>query len=444
VNGNNFETGWIAADRPQLVAFDADGRIAVADVPVPARIAPGASIDAGSLTLTGPSALNIQLDVPATDLPLGFLLTIQSATLDPAKREETALAISVLDQVDPRLFDLLTLRTFYPLRPGANRLAPFPLFRDAKVVVLDSAAGVRAERTVAFTPSGQAGMQLSIADLSPRYTKAPTTVSGQLVLAGTNRPVGRAKVVYSDFPERRETITNDDGAFVFHDVHSDRPVTVFVDSRASAIPAGYSTTQIFRGVDAQAPLRLELAQPLPQPPAQVGNGTNCTSDDQYPSFAGYLLNNGNEKFVPINSVNINYQTLQATDSVPVAGAWHFRLAKNPFELALGGGQFNVPNQNYVVQLAVPQQSINVRLQFVTPNGFFSSGTAVYFPSFTEDPDPLELDTDQNGFIDLRCVNTSPIYVFVKIAGGFYDGNVNITGIFKQVRLCPNSQGTCTE
>ena len=176
----------------------------------------------------------------------------------------------------------------------------------------------------------------------------------------------------------------------------------------------------------------------------MGNQNGCTTDDQYPSFAGYLSNQNGEKWLPINLANIDYNTLQATVSVPVAGAWNFRLAQYPFEIAVGAKQFDVPNQFQVVQMEILQQSINVRLQFVNPQGFAVPGMAVYFPSFTEDPDPLELDTDNQGFIDLRCVNTSPIYVFVNIPQGFFDGNVILDRIFKQVRLCTHDKNRCTE
>jgi hypothetical protein len=445
-SGASFESGWIAARAPQVVAFDPEGRIAVADVVVPAHVTPGTTVEAGALSLSGPAALNIRMEIPASDLPLGFMLDIATAAADPATAAGTARVISVLDQVNPPLFDLLTRRARYPLSSGLNSLAPFPALRGLKIAVLDSSAGVRMERSAAMPAAGVATLDFDSAELSPHYRQAATKVVGRVVLAGSSKPVGRAKVVFSDFPERRETVTNDDGAFEFTDVHNDRPVTIFVDSRASAIPAGYDATHVFRGVDARGPLNLEI----PQPPYLAGlnptvqDDDNCTADDQYPSLAGYITDQGVEHWAPIGIYNVNPQTLQATVSVPVTGYWNFRLALYPFWVALGGAQFNQANQQQTVQLGRPQGLQTVTLQFFNPNNSLSIGTAVYFASFTEDPDPVEFDTDNNGVIRLHCVNMSPIYVYVDIGPGYYDGNVNLTGAYKAVTLCTHQAQNCTE
>jgi hypothetical protein len=231
----------------------------------------------------------------------------------------------------------------------------------------------------------------------------------------------------------------------------DRRVTLFVEPPAAA--AATSTAQIFRAIDPAQPITLALphlasslaVSPVPFTAPRAGApqlNLQCdrapTSNDQYPSVAGQLNSQWTvARILAEDWANGRFQVMPSA-----TGAWVFYAFVTPFvgfrsqQVQLQQGH----DATVTVNIPLDPTTLNqVRLQFITQNGFFVTNQTVSFPSLLPDPDPLEIDTDANGDIYLNCVNASPIAVYVRTNGNWcYDGDVNLTSMFMQVVLqqCP--------
>ncbi len=70
----------------------------------------------------------------------------------------------------------------------------------------------------------------------------------------------------------------------------------------------------------------------------------------------------------------------------------------------------------------------VRLTVFWPNSSapVPQGTAIYFPSQADEPDPIEIDADAQGVVTLTGCWSNSIDVFVAAEGiGYFNGSVSI-------------------
>ena len=246
-NGH-FTSGWIDPHAPMVVAFDDAGGMAVVDLP-------DGETGAGTICVGAPRVLGIEVPLPLTDLPLQLAAGISGGTIAPEWREEAGREIGVLDQVDPRLFELVMRRVTIPLAAGNARFAHLPPFASLDLYVAGPTPAVGATRI-------RSDAKTTI-HLSARTFLDPDAVlvdvRGIVVSEGAGAPVNGATVVYGDYPLRRETTTDAEGRFVIPRVTARMPA-LFVDARRCNLGAAWRTTFVFRfGTDdVAAPLRLAL------------------------------------------------------------------------------------------------------------------------------------------------------------------------------------------
>lgn len=436
-----FNSGWIAAAAaPQIVAVDAAASLtAVTEVPLPAAIAHGATVDGGTIRLQPSRTIDLEVAIPNGELPPAVMITLSDPSIDAARRDEAGRAISVLDQIDRRVFEHLILRApiFLP-HSGRLHLAGLP-FDAVTIGVLDTDRGGRASRTVRLDGGAPATVSVAATDLVG--LRGPRRALGGQVVTADRQPLASARVVLSDVPERFETTTDAQGHFAFPSVLADRPVTLFVEPPALAAAA--SPPRIFRGVDPSEPITLALprsAGPLPRP-AAVGlacGRNDPTSNDQYPSIAGQL----NGQWTEATILAANWDTKEFLIRTDAEGPWTFFEYDTPFV-----GYFSQPTllrAHTQTWIRVDQPFDNTRDQivflFFRPNHAPAGDTTITFPSLLPDPDPIELTTNTQGLLTLNCVNASPLAVFVRTPAGnlCFDGDVNLTVPVTNVTLqqCP--------
>jgi hypothetical protein len=278
-SGERFE-GWIRADADaQIVAFDGDGRVLVHDLPMPRELAPRETIDAGPLELEPTAGVDIDVALPPSDVPIAMLVGVRDAVIEPGLREAAARILSVLDQIDERLFGLLVVGRGLTLSyAGSARLRAMPPFASIDFLVHEPDGPGVAVRRAVLQPGSVTPLRLALGDVAsdpPRRTQA---FHGRVVRGARKTPVVGATVVVSDHAARREATTDIGGRFTVDGIRTDRRLTVFVDHAMLGSHA-------FRGVDA-AQGEAELEMPVtprilddlvPRPQISQSTPEPCTS-----------------------------------------------------------------------------------------------------------------------------------------------------------------------
>jgi hypothetical protein len=202
--GGAFTTTVMTSESdPQLVALDDAGGMTVLEVPVPAKVANGATLDAGTIRIASPIALDLGLDLPETDMPVTLIAAITNATFDPAQRDAIARHLSVLDQFDDSIFEFASGRMPYALElEGTTLIAGLPPFATVDLDVAGPKPGLGMHRTVTLSHDGPTAVRITAADLNVSRLSDLPPVKGRIVLAGTETPVANATVVFSDYPAR--------------------------------------------------------------------------------------------------------------------------------------------------------------------------------------------------------------------------------------------------
>jgi formylglycine-generating enzyme required for sulfatase activity len=464
VDGASVDGGWfLATDAPQLVAFDSAGGVLVADVAVPAAIDAHAVLDAGTLTLRPSNAIDVDVPLPSSDLPVPILLGVTGVTIDAAAKADAGRLLSALDQIEPRLFALLVLDHGITLSfDGKARLRPLPRFNSVTLLMHEPFSAAAIPRDVPLTAGVPAVVHLERGSGGVFRATAPGKFSGRLTARGAG--VANATVVVSDYPARRETVTAADGSFSVDGIRNDGAVTVFADASRGGVPAGIAAVHIFRDVAASSSpeLALPLLPAIPQADVprnedvqtpktgkcQVGN------DAQYggQNWLGFRDTNSDDDFYVFN-VHLRGQTAQAT--VCGSGTWAFWFAPTPFEIYNGAPSdfgtltnVNCPRNcadnctGYNVALVDIPFAFNQVIQLVDSRGnAVADDVEVLFSPpgpFQHDWDPTPLSTDANGQVILCKVNVNPVHIFYEGAFGHTDCDVKLTSPTVTVRL----DGTC--
>lgn len=439
-HGDRFESGWIAAATPpQLVVFDGDVHGAAVDVPLPDDLSHGATVDAGAVPLTLLHAIDLNVSVPDGRLPAALMINLVKPVVEPARSDDVARWLSVLDQFNPALFEHFVLRAplFVP-SSGRLHLVGLPPLQTLDVLVLDVDSRKSLNRTVRFDGPGSSAVHVDAANFALARTGPRVTARGHVVSPIDRRPVAGARVVLADIRERYETTTGPDGQFAFDHVFADRPATIFVE-----LPAGGGNTRvrshIFRTVDLSRPMQLEMPwRPVltrhsrPQLP-QIGCETP-TNDGQYPQLAGFVNTIGAWRSVRIVA---EYQD-RVFDLVPsVDGTWTFYYFVTNFFGYRGGAENVQANQPIRVQVNTPIHDTTLlqsRISFTSEGGGTARNLTVLIPSELPDLSPYEAVTDDDDEIVLNCLNVSPIPMFVQSAHGCFGEDGEEVAVAPQVRV----------
>lgn len=158
---------------PQLVASDDAGGFAALDVTLPAAFEPGATIDAGTIAVGAPTAIEI-----VTDLPRNDLLVLEAALRTPAlgatRRAEVARHLSMLDRVDDLAFEFGSGRgpVYLPLR-GTTRIAGLPPLGSVEVGFFGASPLRSVRRTVDIVAGQTATVRVSAEELGWTESTVP-------------------------------------------------------------------------------------------------------------------------------------------------------------------------------------------------------------------------------------------------------------------------------
>ena len=249
VAGNRFDTRGVGAGGDvQVVAFDDDGRSAVVDVPLPAALATGSTIDAGTIELRPRAALDVAVTLPAADVPIAISVGVAGAE-PAADDDDLGRYLSALDQIDPRLFRLFVLGGGWALGyDGSGRLGALPPISSVELVLQELHGGGGLRRRLSLAPGGTASLLVGFDEIDGSRAPETGTLAGRVVLEVQRQPVAGATVVVSDFPRRLETVTDAEGRFHVDGVRGDRPLVVFVDA-SRARRTGHAASHVFRWVD---------------------------------------------------------------------------------------------------------------------------------------------------------------------------------------------------
>ena len=402
VSGGRFDSGWITAeDEVEVVAFDG-AHVGIAAVPLPRIVKPGQAIDAGTIHLASARSMEVSVDAPATDIPLAFLAGVREASFEDGAGAAAARHLSVLDQIDPRAFDLLMMRVPIALpASGRTRVRGLPPLSRLTLTLDDVAAGVSVTRDLVWSNGPTARLRLTKGELLPPGSNAERRDIGGRVVYGTDdAAVAGATVVYSVYPDRRETRTDEEGRFVIPDVRTDVRAGFFVDARRSAGPADVRRTQLFRGIEpgTAVELRLERNPDLITVPRQargnVGNGGTCsypTTNDEYPSVDACVIGPNGCASVAIGTMFDPVKDLVYA-SIPSPGQWHFTVAKTAFQVYTGAVTAT-SNGFYVIPTNPVGNTVEFRNLHVTRRNFPVANATVFFASFVTAPDPLVLQSE---------------------------------------------------
>jgi|GEM_PF-5250761 len=458
-----FTTNTITSESdPQLVALDDAGGMTTLEVQIPSNAAPGATIDAGTIPIGAPIALDVALDLPQSDLAVTLMASVRSVTFDPADRALIARQLSLLDQFDDAMFEFATARMPYALElKGTTRIAGLPPFSTIELDVFGPKPGLASRRVVQLAHDHPTEVRITAADLDLSHLSGLPPIKGRVVLAGSGTPVANATVVYSDYPVKQETRTDADGNFTMPQAAPPRKALWFIDARASHVPETYRPTAIVPAADPGASGVLTLELPLKrEAPKEVGSNLaaldacktyGITRDDQYPACQG-AMQTAPEQFVQATvDACVSNEALNALQfTVERTGVWALEYSYSPF-LLFGTGQVDVPETTWIADMQPVSNVVDrIILRFCSNDACteFVPFTPFQISSFLTDPDSFEGTSDGFGNYVIFCINTNPLYVYVNFVYPspkirfFYDNSVYIfggTGAVKLGKFTPLAQ-----
>jgi hypothetical protein len=226
-----FVTGWLAAvDAPELLVFNSAGQTAVRTVPLPKGVRARQTILAGLITPAAGATLEVSIEASKTDLPLGLMMGVKSFGVRGATRAQTTQMLSLLNRRDMAVGQFLAKRRQIPLElEGTTKIAGLPPMQSLRLYFVGPHPGITAERTVTIPQRGTVRIRLTEDELlGKREPLVPLT--GVVRVEQGGPPVKGATVVYSSYPYRYETTTDENGRFTIPRVAANRGGTVFIDA----------------------------------------------------------------------------------------------------------------------------------------------------------------------------------------------------------------------
>lgn len=457
VDGTTFTIDAIAPDdQPQVVAFDAAGRVAVRDITIPAQTALGATIDAGAIALQPYASLEVDFPRPAGDVIAPMFFGVSSAQLDPAAIADAGRFLSVADVVDPRLFGLLVAGHGCGVDPGATvHLSPLPPFRSLTLLTHEPIGASSVPVLVSLGAGSTASVHLSVANEISFRSAPAVAFSGRVTMPFSGAPLVNAGIVVNDYPARRETTTDADGRFQVEGIRGDRPIDVLVDASKRSVPSPYAATQIFRAVDPAVEAALVMTPPvsatqggaiplITQPRGAADFKCTPVNDDQYSSFIGEHGSTSD-----LNVVGYAQNGFTVTMAACAADAeWIFWYAQSPFDLYTGTGAIQTQDSKppagkcptacqtcYTGEITfAPVQPPLKKIVMTFNRTVFGrsipagSGTEVLFSApgkFGADLDPTSILTNADSQIVLCNVSVGTVHIVVPGLFADYECDVNL-------------------
>ncbi|HZM85119.1 MAG TPA: hypothetical protein VFF31_01060 [Blastocatellia bacterium] len=226
-----FVTGWFAAvDAPELLVFNNAGQTAVRTVRLPKGTRARQTILAGSITPAAGATLEVSIEASKTDLPLGLMMGVKSLGLRGASGAQTSQMLSLLNRRDMAVGQFLAKRRQIPLElGGTTKIAGLPAMQSLRLYFVGPTPGITAERTVTIPQRGIVRVRLTEDELLGKREPL-VSLTGVVRVEQGGPPVKGATVVYSSYPYRYETITDDSGRFTIPRVAANRGGAVFIDA----------------------------------------------------------------------------------------------------------------------------------------------------------------------------------------------------------------------
>jgi hypothetical protein len=441
-----FMTGWFAAvDAPQLLVFNTEGRTAVRTISLPKGVRARQTILAGLITATAGATLEVSVEASKTGLPLGLMMGVKSLGARAAK----AQMLSHLNRRDMAIGQFLSKRRQIPLElDGTTKIAGLPPMQSLRLYFVGPEPGITAERLVTIPQHGTVRIKLTEDELlGKREPLVPLT--GVVRLEQGGPPVKGATVVYSSYPYRYETTTDENGRFTIPRVAANRGGVVFIDApnpqaappfdritvtrpvaplpRSSA--TGSTGVQVFElprvtsGARTFINLRSSTAATTPQATSiitQLGEfnyvfpvcGANYTQDQlQYvsePVVEAYL--HKQEQFFGPVQVSITAATVDTDGRAvinmvfPAPGEYAVFIQYTPFVFDVAGVLI-LSSPGATVLLSPKRNLTQLTITVVDQNNNLApANVEVDFPGWPYAVDPYETLTNNNGQVTVNCVS----------------------------------------
>lgn len=458
-----FQTAWFAAvDPPALVAVTSDGLAAAEDVAF-TGVQPHATLQAGELHFVRTKTLTVNFPVPRNPaLSTDARVFLRGARWRPEDAAFIARYLSVLDQLDGIAFTFATHKRPFNISAGESTLRLLPPFTEIDLRLMGAVSDHAADITVKL-PDVSTTITADATQVLPRATKT-LPLSGTVVFERTLAAVQNATVVYSCYPTKSETKTDDFGNFVIPDACVGRQLTLFVNAADPASPPRFAPAQRkYTMIHRAGPVKpvvitlpernLPLAanqKPLPLPRRVVGatpaaqlarlrggpfgkGRLQVGGDDDYegpPPLIVYEDSMDGERLIDVeNDSWLDQPKGQVYITVAESGWFKVRGAYSPcLEADNSDTQFTAHQATAVQLQPVGEFKPRVMLTVFYPKSSapVPEGTPIYFPSQADEPDPIEVDTDSNGVVTMDGCYARTINVFVAAENiGYFEGSVII-------------------
>ena len=226
-----FVTGWFAAvDAPELLVFNNAGQTGVRTVPLPKGVRARQTILAGLITPAAGATLEVSIEASKTDLPLGLMVGVKSLSVRGATRAQMTQMLSPLNRRDMAVGQFLSKRRQIPLElEGTTKIAGLPPLQSLRLQFVGPVPGIAAERTVTIPRQGTVRIRLTEDELLGKREPL-VSLTGVVRIEEGGPPVKGATVVFSSYPFRYETTTDENGRFTIPRVAANRGGLVFIDA----------------------------------------------------------------------------------------------------------------------------------------------------------------------------------------------------------------------
>ncbi len=455
-----FSTPWFpVVDAPQLVAVTSDGLAAVEDVAL-AGIQPHATLQAPDLRFVQTKTLTVNFPVPRNRaVATNAQVFMRGARWRPEDAAFIARYLSALEHLEAVAFTFSTSMRPFNIGPGDSTLRLLPPFTSIDLRLMGAVSDRSADITVPL-PEITTSITADATQILPRAAKT-LPLAGTVVFDRTLAAVKDATVVYSCYPAKVETKTDEHGNFVIPEACVGRELTLFVSAADPSTPPRFAPAQrkytmvhsagaVKRVVITLPERNLPLAanQKPPSLPPLVKTPSAATRvartrvpfpknlnqlGDDYegdPPLIVYEDSMDGERLIEVEDATW-HSVVNGQVYVTVAETGTFRV-RGAYTPCLEGDNSDTnftAHQATQVQL-VPSGSDKpvVRLTVFWPNSSapVPQGTAIYFPSQADEPDPIEIDADAQGVVTLTGCWSNFINVFVAAEGiGYFNGSVLI-------------------